>query len=595
MGKISSPNCETDLQLQNPREIDRSMSIDPSWDAGSRQGFTWSDRQPGKPIVKGWDALFILIGVGIFLRVPLVFFGLWRDEAATILNVQGGTIAEFFNNILTYENSPPGFFLLMGLWIRCFGTEDWVVKLPAVAIGLLLIPAVYLLGKTVSSRQVGWMAAAFVALAQPTVFYSQEIRPYGLVALLVTLAMLFYCRLLKRSDGRWDWIALVLSLVGAIYTQYTGLLFGVSLGVMTIGAWLHARWRGRAFPLGKFAIAGAGVFCSYLPWLMVFLGQVQGGLSYGNAQAWNPAITVAEKPLRVGLNVLYAMTPGIASNLGGAFCLVLAVAIFGGLRAKGKGLSPLESMPRPAWNAGLMVLAGTVLLMATIQGALSIGGRYMFLMTPIGWVLLSHGLLWIMTRLRTVLGSLGLKSGLGALLVCLLLVPALVPTLGYMARDKSGVRPLMADLDRGIYPGVESTVYLALPDVLGITANYYQGQATRTAVRTAALHGFPHWNDPQLYVPNQYYKAWLNPEAVTETLQAIELRKQRGDRYLGLMYSPSVIQLLQPQHRRKVEALMTELKRRYPLITQRQYASKDVQRYDLTEEFMFYLFDLQNR
>jgi 4-amino-4-deoxy-L-arabinose transferase-like glycosyltransferase len=590
MGNLSNP--KTGFLLQDSTRGERLIAIDPMVEDREVQPVVWMSRQREFAVAKGWDALFVLIGLGAFLRLPLAFLGLWRDEAATVLNIQGETIAAFFNNILVYENSPPGFFLLMGLWIRCFGTNDWVVKIPAVAIGLLLIPAVYLLGKTVSSNQVGRMAAALVALAAPTVFYSQEIRPYGLVALLVTLAMVFYTRLLRSGGmGRRDWIALVLSLTGAMYVQYTGLLFGVSLGLMTIGAWLYGRRR--ALPIGKFAIAGGAVFCLYLPWLMVFLGQMQGGLSYGSGQPWNHALAVSERPLRAVFNVFYAMTPGFPNQLGGSLCLVLAVLAFGNFKAKGKGLEPLPATTPPGWNIGLMVLAGTVVLTAAIEGALSMGGRYMFLMTPLGWVLLSHGLLWLTAKLRAVRGPWVLKSGLVALLGCLLLILSLGPTLGYPGRDKSGARPLIADLDQGLYPAVESTIYLALPDVLGITANYYQGQATRSSVRQATFHGFPHWDHPELHVPNDYYKAWMNPNAVAETLRSIE--QQRGDRYLGLMYSPSISRLLQPQYRDKVEAVLANLKRRYPIVAQKQYGSKHVERYDLTEEFTFYLFDLGDR
>jgi hypothetical protein len=593
MGNFSNPNAEIGFLQQDSTRGDRSIPTNPVVEVQGAQT-AWMDQPKAFAIAKGWDALFVLIGLGAFLRLPLTFLGLWRDEAATILNVQGETIAAFSNHVLVYENSPPGFFLLMGLWIRCFGMNDWVVKLPAMVIGLLLIPAVYLLGKTVSSRQVGLMAAAFVALAPPTVFYSQEIRPYGLVALLVTLVMVFYGRLLKGNGAnRRDWIALVLSLAGAMYVQYTGLVFGVCLGVMTIGVWFYRWRRGSAFPIGKFAIAGGGVFGLYLPWLTVFLGQIQGGLSYGSGQPWNHALALSEKPMRAVLNVLYAMTPGFPSNILGSLCLVLAVLAFGNFQLKGKGLEPLSL--RPSSQAGLIVLAGTVVLTAAIEGALSMGGRYMFLMTPIGWVLLSHGLLWMMEKLGSVRRRYALKAGLVTLLGSLLLLASLGPTLGYLGKDKSGARPLMADLDRGLYPAVESTMYLAMPDVLGITAHYYQGQAKRSAVRQARLHGFPHWDDPELHVPNDYHKAWINPQAVAETLQKIEQGKQRGDRYLGLMYSPSISRLLQPQYRDKVEAVMANLQARYPIVAQKQYAAKDVERYDLTEEFTFYLFDLGKR
>jgi 4-amino-4-deoxy-L-arabinose transferase-like glycosyltransferase len=565
-----------DRMLRSPLRLTMAVGAQGNW-GGTRE---WAIDRTGY-----W--LLGLMVVGGLLRLPLMGLGLWREEAATLLNAQGETIWQFFQNIALYENSPPLFFFVMRVWTGWFGTGDWVAKIPAVAIGLLLIPAVYSLGKTVSAPKTGLMAAALVALAPPTVFYSQEIRPYGLVALLVCASAIFYCRLLQSGGaGRRDWIGFVAAMTGMIYTQYTGLVFACGLGLMTIAVFFCRR----RLPLGKFAIAGAAIFCLYLPWWMVFLGQFQGAVNYVNGVPWNHALEGIQRPMRVFWNLLYVFNLGIPNRLYLGLGLVAAALIFQGRRAQARLLSQPEGWPHRTWHWHLTVLTGTVVLTGAIEGVLSMGGRYMFLLTPIGAVVLAHGLLLGLGAIEERLPRRFKVRQIGLLVALVwLLVISGVNAAGYIGADKSGVRPLMVDLAQGGYPAGQ-TVYLTVPDVVGITANYYQGFQGE-AVRTAAFRGFPHWDHPELHAPNQYYKAWLNPNLVDQTLVRIEAG---GDRYLGLIYSEAISGYLQPKYRAKVDGLLRELKRKYPIVQQQDYFSKRSDRYDLNEGFTFYLFDLAN-
>jgi hypothetical protein len=322
---------------------------------------------------------------------------------------------------------------------------------------------------------------------------------------------------------------------------------------------------------------------------MVFLGQFQGGVNYGSGVPWNQALEGIQRPMRMFWNWLYVFTLGIPNRLYLGLPLVAAVLVKGRrvpvqLRYQSVG------WPNRNWNWRLTVLTGTVVMTGAIEGALSMGGRYMFLLTPIGAVVLAHGLLLGLGAIEERLPRRFKVRQIGLRVVLVwLLVMSGVNAAGYLGADKSGVRPLMVDLEQGGYPAGQ-TVYLTVPDVVGITANYYQGFQGE-AVRTAAFRGFPHWDHPELHAPNQYYKAWLNPNLVDQTLVRIEAG---GDRYLGLMYSEAISGYLQPKYRAKVDGLLKELKRKYPIVQQQDYLSKRSDRYDLNEGFTFYLFDLAN-
>ncbi|NJM47774.1 MAG: hypothetical protein HC860_17725 [Alkalinema sp. RU_4_3] len=227
-----------------------------------------------------------LLGIlftGVLLRLPLIFIGIWRDEAAVFFDLQGETIAQILHNISIYEFTPPGFFLMMLPWLRWFGHQDVMAKLPSLMMGIGLIFASYRLGRMVSSKKVGLIAAAMTAFSQPAIFFAQEVRSFTPAALLACLCIALYCRIFRHGGERKpDWIAFILAMTGLLYFHTPGCLFALSLGVITLVLWLKDRSRdGRSsFPILKFLIAGIAIVGLYAPWLQVFLGEIAGGFSY---------------------------------------------------------------------------------------------------------------------------------------------------------------------------------------------------------------------------------------------------------------------------------------------------------------------------
>jgi uncharacterized membrane protein len=77
----------------------------------------------------------------------------------------------------------------------------WTVRLPALAAGITLIPASYVVARALYDRRAGLCAAALVAAFGPLVDYSVNGRGYTLGALLVLAALWLAGRLLT-SDRR---------------------------------------------------------------------------------------------------------------------------------------------------------------------------------------------------------------------------------------------------------------------------------------------------------------------------------------------------------------------------------------------------------
>lgn len=548
-----------------------------------------------KYVVSADHAALIGIAVtGMLLRLPLMFIGIWRDEAATFFDLQGDTIAQILHNIAIYEFTPPGFFLMMLPWLRWFGHSEFMTKLPVFMMGIGLIFASYRLGRMVSSKKVGLIAAAMTAFSQPAVFFSQEARSFTPAALLVCLSIALYCRLLRHGGQRkLDWIAFILAMTGLLYFHTPGCLFAIGLGVITLVLWLKDRANGQ-FPIQKFLIAGIAIVGLYAPWLKVFVGQIAGGFSYTGGAPWGRTIELSGRPIRVIYNLLYATNPGFPSKL---YMLGLLIATVLILRNRTLAKQNKTTVLLP-WNGELTILSASVFLLAVLEAALSLGDRYMFCVMPIASVVLAHCLLGFSAVLGDSLGAFlpkrYLKQIMLGSLVFLLFASSLVNTIGYIGVEKTSVRPLMKDLQQGVYPASpRETTYLAVPDVLGITVGYYQKFQVPpgSELGQAEFHGFPKWQNPELHQPNGYYKIWENVD-VSSTLQKIDREHQDGKRYLGLLYSDSVSQWFQPPYLAKIDSLMKALRQKYPIIQQKDYQAKRDERYYMNEEFTFYLFDL---
>jgi hypothetical protein len=541
-----------------------------------------------------------LLGVlftGVLLRLPLIFMGMWRDEAAVFFDIQGDTIAQILHNISIYEFTPPGFFLMMMPWLRWFGHDDGMAKLPILMVGIGLIFASYRLGAMVSSKKVGLIAAAMTAFSQPAVFFAQETRSFTPAALLACLCIALYCRILRYGGARkLDWIAFILAMTGLLYFHTPGCLFAMGLGLITLGLGLRARLgEGRSpLPIRKFLIAGIAIVGLYAPWLKVFLGQIAGGFSYTGGAPWGRTIEFSGRPIRVVYNLIYAINPGFPTKLCMLGLLIAGVLILRDRRlAKRKKTTAL--IP---WNSELTILSAAVFLLAAIEAALSMGDRYMFFVVPIASVVLGHCLLGFSVVLSDVLAGVLPKRNLKQImlggLIFSLFASSLVNTMGYWGVEKTSARPLMQDLQQGVYRGSPGeTLYLAVPDVLGITLGYYQKFQVplRSELGQAAFHGFPKWQNPELHQPNGYYRLW-DGDIVASTLQRIDREHQNGKRYLGVLYSDSISHSFQPPYLAKVEGLMQALRQKYPMVQQKNYPTKKDSRYYLDEESTFYLFDL---
>ncbi len=108
----------------------------------------------------------------------------------------GATIGDIVTLMLREDNHPPLYFVLSHLWLKAFPAVGgyvslWGARSLSVLLGILSIPAIYLLAKIAfRSRLIAQLSAAFMAVSPYAVFIAQEARHYTLAILFVITSLI---------------------------------------------------------------------------------------------------------------------------------------------------------------------------------------------------------------------------------------------------------------------------------------------------------------------------------------------------------------------------------------------------------------------
>jgi mannosyltransferase len=203
---------------------------------------------------------------GLILRLPrLVARPLWYDEAFAVLFSAKG-IPAMVRGTLTVEAGvaadvhPLLYYSLLWAWGRVFGTSPLSVRGLSLLIGLGVVAAGYVLARTAFGERVGVVAGWALAVSPFMVHYAQEVRMYGLLALLLIAATIAFWRGV-HGGGAWAWVAFAALAAAAQYTHNLAAAYLVALALSSLAF--------RSWPIIRSTvIAGIGALLLYLPWLL---------------------------------------------------------------------------------------------------------------------------------------------------------------------------------------------------------------------------------------------------------------------------------------------------------------------------------------
>jgi mannosyltransferase len=223
--------------------------------------------KPSLPAHKTKLLLIIILAVAAFLRFfALDKQSLWVDELHTMREVAPGLELRYLFDYLTCcDQHPPLYFFCEKILFLVFGHTSLVARSLSALLGTGSVWLMYLLGKELTGRRLGLIAAALTCVNFYNIQYSQEARDYILAFFFATLSFLFFFRLAKNGGRKNTWLY-SLSALGVIYSHYYG-LFLITGEFFSAGViWLLDKPdRKRIFI--TFFISAVIIFVGYIPWL----------------------------------------------------------------------------------------------------------------------------------------------------------------------------------------------------------------------------------------------------------------------------------------------------------------------------------------
>ncbi len=228
---------------------------------------------------------YILIGVIILVAAVLRLWKLGQvpfmhDEFSALLRTRFDNFHDFILQGVMPDSHPIGVQLFLWGWVKLFGMNEFWVKLPFVLMGIGSIYLIYLIGRQWFNRKVGLFSAAFFAVSQFTVFYSQLARPYSAGLFFVLLMAYFWHKIVFETEKPkiGIYIGFALSAWACSLMQYfsiaqAGLIF-------LTGLFFLPKERRKAYWLS--GIAAVVLFAPTLPifWQQLFVsGSIGGWLS----------------------------------------------------------------------------------------------------------------------------------------------------------------------------------------------------------------------------------------------------------------------------------------------------------------------------
>src|SRR3989338_1293700 len=103
-------------------------------------------------------------------------------------------------NLESFGDFKPALYsYLLIPWIKLFGLNEWVVRLPAATAGIIAVVLIYLLGKELIDRKFGLISAALLAVSPWHLHFSRGAWEVNLATTFILLGVYIYLRWTKLN------------------------------------------------------------------------------------------------------------------------------------------------------------------------------------------------------------------------------------------------------------------------------------------------------------------------------------------------------------------------------------------------------------
>lgn len=228
-----------------------------------------SDRQ-----FKLW--VFVIVALGLALRLWNLNFSYSNDELSALSRTVFSSFSDLINEGVLVDFHPAGVQVFLYYWVKLFGMDEWVVRLPFVIAGTLAIWLAILTFTRWFGRQAGLLTGALLVFTELPLLFSQIARPYGSGLFLSLLTVYFWTLFLQKDKPDYKYaLGFALSAAACLYNHHFSGLFAFIVGV--VGFFIIPRAH-----LKLYVAAGILTALLYVPHLPITFAQ----MSIGGVGEW---------------------------------------------------------------------------------------------------------------------------------------------------------------------------------------------------------------------------------------------------------------------------------------------------------------------
>ena len=164
-------------------------------------------------------SISIITTLAFVLRLILLnnYGDLWLDELYSWYFANQKSVFGTVVELIKQDLHMPVYFIILHFWMKIFGKTDVSMHLCTLFLTIPLIPVSFYSMKCLFDRKVGYFAAALLAINTFGIYYSIEVRFYGLVFVLSLLSAVFFVKMLENFEKKYT-IAFLVTHLLLMYT-----------------------------------------------------------------------------------------------------------------------------------------------------------------------------------------------------------------------------------------------------------------------------------------------------------------------------------------------------------------------------------------
>jgi uncharacterized membrane protein len=192
-----------------------------------KQIYSHSALEKIKTPVPAFVFLVLIVAIGLYFRIP------------GVNNPEGFSYAESFAYNLAIQDFPGGilkllsttdvhqplYFFILHFWMKIFGSTDIAFRMFSLIIGILTIFMAYLTGKEAHCEKTGLIVAWLASINPLLIYFSSEVRFYGLGIFLGSCTLYFLIKIIKNTDKNKNYVWFLIFNILLFYTMTAGILF----------------------------------------------------------------------------------------------------------------------------------------------------------------------------------------------------------------------------------------------------------------------------------------------------------------------------------------------------------------------------------